>query len=168
MSRRLAALAALALTLSACTPVPEPVPTATPAATAAPTAVPQTTAEPEPSATPDPDGIDVDLTSLSSTMVFAEVSAMVRSPEDYVGKTMRMEGPLMSYQANPALDIDYFYTVMIQDATACCQLGMEFVWDGGTLPEAGTRLRVTGTFEEYDCGGIPSHHVVAQSVEVLP
>lgn len=168
MSRRLAALAALALTLTACTPAPEPAPTPTPAATAAPTAVPQATAEPEPSATPDPDGIDVDLTSLSSTMVFAEVSAMVRSPEDYVGKTVRMEGPLMSYQANPALNIDYFYTVMIQDATACCQLGMEFVWDGGTLPEAGTRLRVTGTFEEYDCGGIPSHHVVAQSVEVLP
>lgn len=73
---------------------------------------------------------------------------------------------LAVYPANPALGIDYFYTVMIQDATACCQAGMEFVWDGGTLPAEGTNLTVTGTFASYDCGGLPSYHIVANTVEV--
>lgn len=164
MSRRLAA-AALALALTGCASrpaqsgtVPTPTPAPTPAAAAAPT--------PAPTATPSPDGVDLDLTKLSATMVFAEVSAMVRTPEDYLGKTVRMAGPLMVYEANPALGIDYFYTVVIQDATACCQQGMEFIWPEGTLPEAGTGLVVTGTFAEYDCGGLPSYHIVADTVEI--
>ena len=161
MNRLPAALAALLLALTACTPAAEPAPSPTPAATAAPSAAP--TAEP----TPTPDDGELDLTTLSSTMVFAEVSAFVPSPEDYLGRTVRMQGSLMVYEANPALGIDYFYTDVIQDATACCQQGLEFVWDGGELPQAGTELLVTGTFEEYDCGGLPSYHIVAQSVEVL-
>lgn len=163
MIRPLAA-AALALVLTGCAAQPAqsaaavstPVPT--PAATAMPT--------PAPTAAPSPDGVDIDLTRLSATMVFAEVAAMVRTPEDYLGKTVRMAGPLAVYEANPALGIDYFYTVVIQDATACCQQGMEFIWPEGTLPEAGTGLVVTGTFAEYDCGGLPSYHIVADTVEI--
>lgn len=109
----------------------------------------------------------VDLTSLSATMVFAEVAAMARTPEHYLDKTVRMQGELAVYPANPALGIDAFYTVVIRDATACCQQGLEFVWDGGTLPEPGTELRVIGTFAAYDCGGLPSYHVVADTVEIL-
>lgn len=173
---RLAALLALALGLAACAPAPgeplhpaePPAPTASPAPTAEPT--PESTPEPtaESAADPDdPDGVDVDLTGLSSTLVFAQVASLTRSPQDYLGKTVRMQGQLAVYPANPALGIDYFYTVVIQDATACCQLGLEFVWEGGTLPEAGTELQVTGRYEAYDCGGLPSYHIVADRVETL-
>lgn len=164
MIRPLAAAAALAIVLTGCAAQPAQsaaavsTPAPTPAATAAPT--------PAPTAAPSPDGVDIDLTRLSATMVFAEVAAMVRTPEDYLGKTVRMAGPLAVYEANPALGIDYFYTVVIQDATACCQQGMEFIWPEGTLPEAGTGLVVTGTFAEYDCGGLPSYHIVADTVEI--
>lgn len=164
MSRRLLPVLALALVLGGCTP-------AAPAAAPAPTATPMPTATPAPAVTPeptpDPEDAMVDLTSLSATMVFAEVAAMARTPEHYLDKTVRMQGELAVYPANPALGIDAFYTVVIRDATACCQQGLEFVWDGGELPQAGTELLVTGTFEEYDCGGLPSYHIVAQSVEVL-
>lgn len=162
MSRPLAAMAALALALTGC--APQPAQSAAAVSTPAPT--PAATATPQPTATPSPDGVDLDLTRLSATMVFAEVAAMVRTPEDYLGKTVRMAGPLAVYEANPALGIDYFYTVVIQDATACCQQGMEFIWPEGTLPEAGTGLVVTGTFAEYDCGGLPSYHIVADTVEI--
>lgn len=158
-----ALVAALALALAACAAPPA----ATPLPTLTPTATPQPTPSPTPSPTPAPDGIDLDLTSLSSTMVFAEVAAMVRTPEDFVGKTVRMQGQLAVYEANPALDIDYFYTVVIRDATACCEQGMEFVWDGGTLPAAGTELLVTGKYQQYDCGGWPSYHIVADTVKIV-
>ena len=160
MIRPLAAAAALALTGCAAQPAQSTAAVSTPAPT------PAATATPQPTATPSPDGVDIDLTQLSATMVFAEVAAMVRTPEDYLGKTVRMAGPLAVYEANPALGIDYFYTVVIQDATACCQQGMEFIWPEGTLPEAGTGLVVTGTFAEYDCGGLPSYHIVADTVEI--
>ena len=162
MSRPLAEMAALALALTGC--AAQPAQSAAAVSTPAPT--PAATATPQPTATPSPDGVDLDLTQLSATMVFAEVAAMVRTPEDYLGKTVRMAGPLAVYEANPALGIDYFYTVVIQDATACCQQGMEFIWPEGTLPEAGTGLVVTGTFAEYDCGGLPSYHIVADTVEI--
>lgn len=160
MSRRLLPVLALALVLGGCTRAP-----AAPAATPAPTATPAPAVTPEP--TPDPEDAMVDLTSLSATMVFAEVAAMARTPEHYLDKTVRMQGELAVYPANPALGIDAFYTVVIRDATACCQQGLEFVWDGGTLPEPDTELRVTGTFAAYDCGGLPSYHVVADTVEIL-
>ena len=162
MSRPLAAMAALALALTGC--AAQPAQSAAAVSTPAPT--PAATSTPQPTATPSPDSVDLDLTQLSATMVFAEVAAMVRTPEDYLGKTVRMAGPLAVYEANPALGIDYFYTVVIQDATACCQQGMEFIWPEGTLPEAGTGLVVTGTFAEYDCGGLPSYHIVADTVEI--
>ncbi|MBM6898553.1 hypothetical protein H6B10_02330 [Gemmiger formicilis] len=162
MSRRLVC-ALLALLLTGCAGTgAQPVPTATPAVTATPSA-PVSTLTPAP--TRDPEAVDVDLTELSSTMVFAEVAAMVRDPEQYLGKRVRMQGQLAVYPANPALDVDYFYTVVVQDATACCQQGLEFIWEDGTQPEAGTELVVTGIFTEYDCGGLPSHHIVAESVE---
>lgn len=162
MIRPLAAMAALALALTGC--AAQPAQSTAAVSTSVPT--PAATATPQPTATPSPDGVDIDLTQLSATMVFAEVAAMVRTPEDYLGKTVRMAGPLAVYEANPALGIDYFYTVVIQDATACCQQGMEFIWPEGTLPEAGTGLVVTGTFAEYDCGGLPSYHIVADTVEI--
>lgn len=162
MIRPLAAMAALALALTGC--VPRPAQSTATVSTPAPT--PAATATPQPTATLSPDGVDLDLTRLSATMVFAEVAAMVRTPEDYLGKTVRMAGSLAVYEANPELGIDYFYTVVIQDATACCQQGMEFIWPEGTLPEAGTGLVVTGTFAEYDCGGLPSYHIVADTVEI--
>lgn len=162
MSRPLAAMAALALALTGC--AAQPAQSTAVVSTPAPT--PAATATPQPTATPLPGGVDIDLTRLSTTMVFAEVAAMVRTPEDYLGKTVRMAGTLAVYEANLALGFDCFYTVVIQDATACCQQGMEFIWPEGTLPEAGTGLVVTGTFAEYDCGGLPSCHIVADTVEI--
>lgn len=165
MTRRLAAVAAVALTLAACAPAPAPAPTAVPA-TPAPTAVPTA---PAPDSTPTPQATQeplVDLTGLSQTMAFAELAAMTFSPEDYLGKTVRMQGKLAVYPANPSLGVDYFYTVVMEDATACCQQGLEFVWDGPT-PAEGTQLVVTGRYEAYDCGGLPSYHLVADTVETV-
>lgn len=149
MTRRPLAVVLLALALTACAParqVPAPTPTAAP------------TPEAE-------DAPLLDLTALSDTILFAELAAMTRSPEEYLGRQVRMQGQLAVYRANPALGIDCFYAVVVQDATACCQQGLEFVWEGD-LPEEGTELLVTGRYEAYDFGGLPSYHLVAESVEV--
>lgn len=116
MNRLWVTAAALCLLLTACSSAPA-------ASEAVSVSAPPATATPAPTPSPEPEGAEVDLTGLSSTMVFAEVAAMVRTPEDYVGKTVRMQGQLAVYEANPALGIDHFYTVVIEDATACCQQG---------------------------------------------
>ena len=122
----------------------------------------QPTEEEPQGATSDPvqsaDGIDVDLTKLSSTMVYSEVYNMMYTPDDYVGKTIKMEGQFAIYQAtdeNGALIPDQIYfACVIADATACCSQGLEFVLAGehtypNDYPELGSEITVTGTFELY-------------------
>ena len=94
--------------------------------------------------------IDVDLTKMSSTMVYSEVYNMMALPDDYLGQTVRMKGQFQMYEG----DGRNYYVVMIADALACCQQGMEFVLDGDysypeDYPEPGTEVTVTGEFDTY-------------------
>lgn len=99
------------------------------------------------------DAIDVDLTKLSSTMVYSEVYNMMYTPEDYIGKTVKMSGMFVAYTNQ---DQSQFYpAVIIADATACCSQGLEFVLEGNPsypegYPEMETEITVVGTFETYE------------------
>ena len=118
------------------------------------------TQAPEPSLEPDTDpipagsadGVDVDLTALSSTMVYSEVFNMMASPEQYIGKTVKMDG-LFAYYHDEATGNDY-YACIIQDATACCAQGIEFVLTDNYVypddyPEVDEEICVIGVFDTY-------------------
>ena len=102
------------------------------------------------------DGIDVDLTKLSSTMVYSEVYNMMVSPDNYTGKTVKMNGAFAYYE-DPETKKQYFACI-IADATACCSQGLEFILTGdhtypNDYPELGSEITVTGTFEVYTESG---------------
>lgn len=95
----------------------------------------------------------IDLTAMDSSMVYAQVFDMVNSPDDYVGKTVIAKGPF-SYYKDEVSGNEYF-AVLINDATACCSQGLEFVLDGEhsypeDYPEIGTEITVTGEFNYYN------------------
>ena len=132
-------------------------------ATAQPTVIPSMTEEPNPTAFPSEssqantsDGqIDVDLTQLSSTMVYAEVYNMMTTPEAYIGKTVKMDGTF-AYYHDKTTD-QYYFACLIQDATACCSQGIEFVLTDDysypdDYPEAGNEICVIGIFDTYQEG----------------
>lgn len=106
--------------------------------------------------------IDIDLTLLSATMVYSEVSQMVFYPEDYIGKTVKMQGEFFVFM-NPTTGRLYFSNV-IADALACCQQGIEFVLSNGAYPEdypeQGTFITVTGQFQMYEEDGYKNIHLV--------
>ena len=111
-----------------------------------------TTSKPAQSA----DGIDVDLTKLSSTMVYSEVYNMRVSPDNYTGKTVKMNGAFAYYE-DPETKKQYFACI-IADATACCSQGLEFILTGehtypNDYPELNSEITVTGTFETYEENG---------------
>jgi len=94
------------------------------------------------------EGIDVDLTLLSSTMVYSEVYNMMYLPEDYVGKVVKMEGTYMVYRDETTGSV--YRCCIIQDATACCAQGIEFIPDNPeNCPEEGDIVTVVGTFDTY-------------------
>ena len=117
-----------------------------------------TTSKPAQSA----DGIDVDLTKLSSTMVYSEVYNMMYTPDDYIGKTVKMKGQFaIGYVYNTDGTPDEStarFACVIADATACCSQGLEFILTGehtypNDYPELGAEITVTGTFEVYTENG---------------
>ena len=93
---------------------------------------------------------DIDLTTLSSTMVYAEVYNMVSKPDDYLGKKVVMRGKFAVGEG----DGRYYFACIIPDATACCSQGIEFLLDGDhsypeDYPEIGTEITVEGVFDTY-------------------
>ena len=94
--------------------------------------------------------VDVDLTVMSSTMVFSEVQNMMLDPKSYLDKKVRMSGSfsVAEYGENR------YFACIIADATACCAQGIEFVWAGdhsypADYPEPDTEITVTGIFTTY-------------------
>lgn len=99
---------------------------------------------------PSSEAVDVDLTKMSSTMVYSEVYNMMSLPDDYLGKTVRMQGQFQVYEGEGR----NYYVVLIADAAACCQQGMEFILAGDpaypdAYPEPGREVTVTGVFDTY-------------------
>ncbi len=98
--------------------------------------------------------VDVDLTQLSSTMVYSEVYNMMAAPEDYIGKTVRMSGQFAIYY-DESTEV-YYFACIVADATACCSQGIEFVLAGAEYPkdypELGEEITVSGVFQTYQEG----------------
>lgn len=116
------------------------------------------------------DGVDVDLTRLSGTMVYAEVNNMMTSAEKYMDKTIRISGP---YYASYLDETDeYYHYVIIEDATACCKQGIEFIWNGeheypGDYPEENARIEVTGVFQSHEVLGKTYYYLAVDEITVL-
>ena len=97
--------------------------------------------------------VDVDLSVMDSDMIYATVYQMMSDPEQYVGKTFRIEGKF--YVTYVEMTKNQYYYCVIKDATECCAQGLEFVWGDGShiypdeYPTDGTEVIVDGTFELY-------------------
>lgn len=96
--------------------------------------------------------IDLDLSSVSTTIAYAQVYEMFVNPNDYIGKRISIRG---SYYNFTDPNTGQVYTaVIITDNTACCELGLEFILGGGCAypedyPTVGDTITVTGIFYTY-------------------
>ena len=113
--------------------------------------------------------VDVDLTVLSSTMVYSEVYNMLyNDPAHYLGKTVKAKGTFSIYQlvTDGVLQPDpVSYACIISDATACCAEGTEFVLKDDLAypddyPELGVEITVIGEFQSYEENGMTWYHLV--------
>ena len=95
--------------------------------------------------------VDVDLTKLSNTMVYAKVYNMMTNPSDYIGKTVKASGPY----ATSYYQDELYHFVLVEGVDACCPEGLMFIWDGEhsypeDYPEEGTNIEFVGVFNSYD------------------
>ena len=111
--------------------------------------------------------VDLDLTLMSGTVVYAQVSNMLYDAQPYLGKILRISGEYSPYEDRERGVV--YHSCVIADATACCAQGLEFVWAGqhawpGDYPEEGTGCVVTGRLEAYDEYGDTYLHLVDAQV----
>ena len=97
--------------------------------------------------------IDVDLTILNATMTYSQVYDMMTNPDLYTGKIVRARGTFAYAHDN---DRDYF-AALVQDATACCSQGIEFVTAADMkypddYPPLDSEIIITGRFHSYKEG----------------
>lgn len=113
----------------------------------------------------DKEKVDFDLSTMKPNMVYAQVFDMLVSPETYENKIIRMKGNFEIYEASEIMGKSY--AVIIYDALACCQQGIEFRYDfENNLPEKGAEIIVTGKFVLSELeSGISYNFVQADSVE---
>ena len=114
---------------------------------------------------PKTEGVDVDLTTMSATMVYSEVLNMQQKPDEYMGKIVKMKGPFNVTETED----NRYYACVIKDATACCTTGIEFVWAGDhtypdDYPEKDQEITVIGTFNVYSEGN--SKYLQLKNAEV--
>lgn len=101
--------------------------------------------------------IDWDLSRLSTTMAFGQLTHMLMYPETYVGKTVRMKGvyrPAPDSEGNIA-----YHFIIIYDQAACCELGIEFATSSRSIvfpiPLPDAQIELTGVFDLcYDVGEV--------------
>ena len=103
-------------------------------------------------------GVDVDLTALSSTMVYAELFNIYSNPDRYMGKVIKARG---SYSPFYYQEGDkYYHYLIIADAGGCCEQGLEFILSGGrAYPEAKTGIELIGVFAGYEERGKPRYYL---------
>ncbi|MDR1668341.1 MAG: hypothetical protein LBR76_00095 [Oscillospiraceae bacterium] len=122
-----------------------------------------------PAAPKEPGAPDVDLTVMNATMVYGEVYNMMTNPEDYMGKTVKARGPYYASFYEETGQVYHF--VLIEDAAACCQQGLEFIWDGHAYPDSfppdNTNVEVTGVFGQYEELGEVYYYLAVGSMTVL-
>ncbi|MCR5415649.1 MAG: hypothetical protein K6E79_02495 [Pseudobutyrivibrio sp.] len=94
---------------------------------------------------PDSD-VDIDLTTMSSTVVYSTVAAMIGTPDEFRGQTVRMEGTSISTHGQT-------HSCLIYDALGCCAEGIEYELTDGKYPDDEATITIVGTYTTYTMGG---------------
>lgn len=100
---------------------------------------------------------DIDLTVLSSTVMYSELYNILTQPDLYEGKIIKIRGQFSAME-DPQTGKKYF-ACGISDVGGCCQIGLEFVTLNemaypDDYPTLGSIVTVQGRFNAYVEEGI--------------
>ena len=114
--------------------------------------------------------IDLDMSKMSDVLVYSQVINIYESPDEYMGKRVKINGQYYaSYFDETAL---YYHYVVVGDESLCCQVGLEFVWNGkhtypDDYPEDTTEIEVVGVFGSYEELGKTYYFLTVDDISVL-
>ena len=96
--------------------------------------------------------VDYDFSKMNKNLMYTQIYNMLRTPDQYKGKVVRMKGAFGHYYDEKTGR--HYYGCIVTDAAACCSTGMEFSRKGsheypGNYPKVDEPILVTGKFSSY-------------------
>jgi uncharacterized membrane protein YcgQ (UPF0703/DUF1980 family) len=107
---------------------------------------------------------------IKEKMFIAQVNDVYLNPDDYVGKTIKLQGLFMKQDNGSALPPYYF---VIRYGPGCCgndgNAGFEVLWENKTVvyPKDEEWVEAVGTFGAYEEDGYPYYCISLSSLKVL-
>lgn len=108
--------------------------------------------------------VDFDLTKMNANMVYAQVFNLMLEPQKFGGKTFKIKGNFIKVNGP---DGQPSYAVIIKDALACCQQGLEFKYDfAGKEPVVDQEITVIGKYTLTETpDGFSHNYLTAQTCD---
>lgn len=128
------------------------------------------TPTPEPTAEPTPitlENGEIDLTQMSSTMVYSYIFNLMYDPTPFIGKRFCIQG---IYDENYWAENDTTYhCILIPDAAACCAQGIEFVLtdENASYPQPADDIEINGILTTYIEDDTPYIEIQVDQIEIL-
>ena len=110
-----------------------------------------------------PEGVDVDLSRMSGTVVYGKVYDMVTNGKNYQDQIVRMHGTMSTIDVKEKGKlVDTLYSCVIFDAAGCCSQGIEFVLQdqNAEYPPIGKEITVEGRWDWYQLYGIDRYRLL--------
>ncbi|MBR6704315.1 MAG: hypothetical protein IKI82_02695 [Lachnospiraceae bacterium] len=114
-----------------------------------------------------PEGVDVDLSRMSGTVVYGKVYDMVNNGKNYQDKIVRMQGAMSTIDVKEkGKVVDTLYSCVIFDAAGCCSQGIEFglADQNAAYPAIGTEITVEGRWDWYQLYGLDRYRLLDAKV----
>lgn len=114
--------------------------------------------------------VDYDLSKMNYNMISALTFDMAMNSDKYLGKKIKIQGLFFSLLNE---DVNQrFYACLVYDATACCQVGLDFVLNGEKkypedFPAERTEIEITGIYETRKAGNIEYNCLVCDQIKIL-
>lgn len=109
---------------------------------------------------------NIDLTQLSSAIVYAQVYNMLMEAEKFNGVHVKMNG--IFYENSDSDKGSIFQCVLVKDNTGCCSVGFDILKGSESIkfPANLTEIQVEGTFiVKEDSEGITRSYLVAEKLD---
>ena len=110
---------------------------------------------------------EIDLTQMSSTMVYSYIYNLMFDPTPFIGKRFRIQG---IYDENYWAENDTTYhCILIPDAAACCAQGIEFTLteESTSYPQPADNIEIGGILSTYLEDGTPYIEIQADNIKIL-
>ena len=113
--------------------------------------------------------VDYDLSGMNFTMISSFFFQMLVDSETYENKTFKIKGNFQTFENEEDPTALPYFSVIMNDATMCCQEGIDFVWEGNhnwpeDYPEQDQEITIVGKYIVTETDGFTYNYILASDI----